>query len=464
MMFQAHTSKFSKVLSPKNIKQRGEHLLSAIDQVVKFDKWNLQEVQAYQFEKLKMLVFEAYHNVPLYWKKYHEAGFVPSSLNTMQDLYRIPLITKADLRNAGLRTIKNFARKEPVWLVSSSGSTGIPSRIYREEQALWHFMARSLVVYKNWCVGKPLANVLYITDLAAGSIDFALADLLQTTVMEKRILGSSCPTPELIHAIELFQPEFISSYPSTIRSIAIAMHRSGKIFNGLKLLHLTSEMLEQTTRSLINTVFPLAKIVETYTSSEAGIIAYSCAMHPSRFHIAETEVLFEVLDENGNPTNKMGQSVVTDLINHSTPMIRYCGLGDFATLDLTTCECGTTHRSIKALEGRISDSIVTPDGGLISPYLLIDAIEEIAGIYQFQIVQTSQKDLQIRLIYDVSSRSSEANVQGSVHDALKKVVPSMCIEVIFATSIIAKNNRHKIPLVISLSYAPNLSNLLSPLA
>ena len=456
MMFQTKTLRFAEIQSSKNINQRGELLLSAIDRVIAFDKLNQEEVQAYQFEKLKSLVFEAYHNVPLYWKKYHEVGFNPTSLKTMCDLNRIPLITKADLRKAGLRSIKNFARKEPVWLISSSGSTGIPSRIYREEQALWHFMARSLVVYKNWCAGKPLANVLYITDLAAGSIDFALADLLQTTVMEKRILGSSLPTPELLHAIELFQPEFISSYPSTIRSIAIAMHRSGKIFKGLKLLHLTSEMLEQSTRSLISTVFPHAKIVETYTSSEAGLIAYSCGTHPSRFHIAETEVLFEILDKNGNPTNKVGQSVVTDLINHSTPMIRYCGLGDYAEMDHTKCECGTTHRSIKALEGRISDSIITPYGELISPYLLIDVIEEIAGIYQFQIVQSDQNSLKIRIVHDVSSRSNQANVQTSVHDALKKVVPSMSINVEFVSTIKSENNRHKIPLVISLGFVPHL--------
>lgn len=455
-MFQTHPSRFAEIQSLKNIKQRGELLLSAIGRVVAFDKLNQKELQAYQFEKLKSLVSEAYHNVPMYWKKYHEAGFDPTSLNTMRDLNRIPLITKADLRNAGLRSIKNFAGKEPIWLFSSSGSTGVPSRIYREEQALWHFMARSLVIYKNWCVGKPLANVLYISDLAAGSIDFALANLLQTTVMEKRILGSSLPTPELIHAIELFQPEFISSYPSTIRSIAIVMHQYGKTFKGLKLLHLTSEMLEQTTRSLINTVFPHAKIVETYTSSEAGLIAYSCATHPSRLHIAETEVLFEILDNDGNPTNKVGQSVVTDLINHCTPMIRYCGLGDYAALDHTKCECGTTHRSIKTLEGRISDSIVTPDGGLISPYLLIDAIEEITGIYQFQIVQSSKNSLKIRIIHDISSRSNQANVQTSVHDALKKVVPSMCIEVDFVTTISSENNRHKIPLVVSLGFVPHL--------
>ncbi|MCY2940659.1 MAG: hypothetical protein NTV50_03205 [Planctomycetota bacterium] len=418
-MFQTQTSRFSEIQSPTNIKQRGELLLSAIDRVIAFDKLNQEELQAFQLEKLKSLVSEAYQNVPMYWKKYHEAGFDPHSLKTMGDLNRIPLITKADLRNAGLRSIKNFARKEPVWLLSSSGSTGVPSRIYREEQALWHFMARSLVIYKNWCAGKPLANVLYITDLAAGSIDFALADLLQTTVMEKRILGSNLPTQELIHAIELFQPEFISSYPSTIRSIAIAMHRCGKIFKGLKLLHLTSEMLEQTTRSLITTVFPHAKIVETYTSSEAGLIAYSCGAHPS---------------------------------NHCTPMIRYCGLGDYAALDHTNCECGTTHRSIKTLEGRISDSIVTPDGGLISPYILIDAIEEIPGIYQFQIVQSSKNKLKIRIIHDISSRSNQANVQTSVHDALKKVVPSMIIDVNFVTTISSENNRHKIPLVVSLGF------------
>ena len=65
-MFQTNPSRFSQIQSPKNINQRGELLLSAIERVVAFDKLNQEELQAYQFEKLKSLVSEAYHNAVSY--------------------------------------------------------------------------------------------------------------------------------------------------------------------------------------------------------------------------------------------------------------------------------------------------------------------------------------------------------------------------------------------------------------
>ncbi len=58
-MFQTLPSRFAEILSPKNIKQRGELLLSAIDRVIALDKLNQDELQAYQFKKLKSLVSEA---------------------------------------------------------------------------------------------------------------------------------------------------------------------------------------------------------------------------------------------------------------------------------------------------------------------------------------------------------------------------------------------------------------------
>src|SRR5205085_201814 len=104
----------------------------------------------------------------------------------------------------------------------------------------------------------PIADVLYFLDLTLGKIDHALADLLRTTVPQGRILDSSATPAAMMAAIERFSPEFISTYPSTLRNVAVTMDRQGKTNARPRLLHLTSEMLDARTRSLLERVFPRA--------------------------------------------------------------------------------------------------------------------------------------------------------------------------------------------------------------
>ncbi len=49
-----------------------------------------------QLERIKYLVSLAYEKVPLYRRKYREAGFEPGDLKTWEDYYRLPIITKDD--------------------------------------------------------------------------------------------------------------------------------------------------------------------------------------------------------------------------------------------------------------------------------------------------------------------------------------------------------------------------------
>ena len=426
---------------------QGVRLREAVEVVACRRNWTHRQLRDHQLTALQSLLTDAQANVPFYREKYRAAGFEASRLRSLEDLIAVPVVSKSELRNASLGSLKNAGHSEPVRLFSSSGSTGTPSRHYREERALWHSMARSLAIYFDWCGGKPLGNALYFIDLAPGSIDLALADLLRTTVMESQILPSSAASEELVDAVERHQPEFLSSYPSTLRNVAIAMRKRGRVWNGLRLLHLTSEMLDAGTRGLLAKVFPNARIVETYTSSEAGLIASTCPKHDDRLHIAEDGILLEIVDAEGRPTDGVGEIVVTDLTNRSTPFLCYRGLGDFGRWGPTECDCGSIFRSIRQLEGRLADSIRTPNGDWLSPFALIDAIEDLPGIFQFQIVQEHETELFVRIIPEVAS-SNEA-LRGAITRALHNLVPGIAVRVEFVRVIPSENARHKVPLVIS---------------
>lgn len=425
------------------IRARGRRLHAALDQVIEQRRWSTPKRRAHQWRTLRSLVQHAYDHIPLYQRLFARAGFTPSMLDDWDDLSKIPLLTKDDLRTAAKPCLIAKDSHEDIRWLSSSGSTGIPASIARSENSLWHYMACNTALFYDWCHGRPLTNGLYLVDMSRDSIDFAAADLLRTTVPASRILSVHDPVSKLTSELLSALPEFISSYPSTLRSISLDLRSQNRVVKETQLIHLTSEMLDPHTRRLLAQVFPNARLIETYTSTEGGLVAWQC-MHDARWHIAETNVLCEIVDDSGSPTTGLGHIVITDLTNTATPILRYRGLGDLARWEPEPCPCGTTARSIRHIEGRSAAMLRARSGALISPYVIINAIEEVPGLAQYQIVQNQPGRLEVRVIAE--SDTQQHRIKSALEAALSHEAD---LQITFVSHIAPPVGSHKVPLVIS---------------
>ncbi|MEI7948085.1 MAG: hypothetical protein WCJ02_15395 [bacterium] len=427
---------------------REQRLMSALDRVAAFQKWGRRDILDFQLKSLQSLVLHAFETVPFYREKYTAAGFRPEELHSLDDLARIPILTKDELRRADPEQLKSTRVTGTAYLLASSGSTGIPGRIWRDEESLWQVTARNLVWYYDICNRKPLDNALYFVDLAPDSIDCLLSDFLRTLVSEERLVSVTEQTPVLIEKIDEFQPDFISSYPSTMRNIAFLLRERNETFEPLQLLHLTAEMLDLRTRLLLEKVFPNARIIESYTSTEAGLVAYPCK--DGRLHLTEESGIYEILDDAGHATDEQGQLVVTDLTNQATPIIRYEGLGDYCRWAKADCACASAFRSISHLEGRAAESLLLADGTRLSPYMLTNAMEEVEGICQYQVIQYAVDDFELLVVRDKLGTSAETEIDASLRQILARIAGDTCLcRVNFVERILPKPGAHKVPLVIS---------------
>ena len=431
---------------------RAEHLLAALDAVIARRGWDRRQIEEFQLHALQRLTAHAFEHVPLYRRKFEAAGFHPRQLQSLADLHLIPLLDKQELRAAATELPSPLAGEGSVrgtarWLCSS-GSTGVPAGIYRDEESLWHFTACNMALYYQWCEERPIDRVLYIVDLTPGTIDFALADLLahhgdRGTAGLGVGAGGGVDRKDFrlragVHLLVSFHD----------RSIAIALDRRGRRYPRLRLLHLTSEMLDGRTRQLLAGVFPQARLVETYTSTEAGLIAYPCP-HGGRWHLTEDAAIYEILDPAGQPTEGLGEIVVTDLTNWSSPIIRYRGLGDFCRPAAGPCPCGSPLRAIAHLEGRRADSLFRGDGTAVSPYTVTNLLETIAGIYQFQVLQQAVGQFEVAWCRSRSASQSEEEIDAAIHRAMRAAVHEQprC-HVQFTPQIDPPPGAHKVPLVI----------------
>lgn len=438
---------FLERLTRPLLADREPRLIAACREVAAWRRQSRPQWQADQLVALRALVEEACEQLPFYRDKYRAAGFRPSDLRSWADLERIPLLTKHELREAGPQRLAPRAG-DGVRLLSSSGSTGVSLRIYRNEASLWTFMASTMAQYLEWCEGQPIADVLYCVDLATDSIDFAMADLLRTIAPEQRILPVTLPATDLLAQLDDLRPRFISTYPSTLRAVAVELHRRGRTLDRLRLAHLTSETCDQRTRQLLAEVFPRARVVETYTSTEAGLIAFQCHVSGT-WHVAEQGLIAEIVDDDGRPTRGLGRLVLTDLTNRATPIVRYAGLGDLCQWHDAACACGTELRSLARLAGRVAELIVLPDGTAISPYVVTNALEELPGIYQFQVVQHAATAFEVLIVRERGS-ASDADVRATVADRLRAALGiELTCEARVVEQILPRPGAHKVPLVVS---------------
>ena len=86
-----------------------------------------EELERLQLLRLQETVKRVYEKVPAYRKKMEDAGVTPDDIVSLDDLRRLPFVTKQDMRDNypfGLFAVK---KDELVRIHASSGTTGKPT-------------------------------------------------------------------------------------------------------------------------------------------------------------------------------------------------------------------------------------------------------------------------------------------------------------------------------------------------
>ena len=83
-----------------------------------------EQIREWQDERLTKQVKHVYDNVPYYRAKMEEVGLVPEDIKSMDDLHKLPFLTKEDLREAYPYGLLAVPLSDCVRIQSTSGTTG----------------------------------------------------------------------------------------------------------------------------------------------------------------------------------------------------------------------------------------------------------------------------------------------------------------------------------------------------
>lgn len=379
---------------------------------------SLEELRRFQDKNLRKIVRYAY-TVPLYHRKYREHGVHPEDIRGIDDLKKLPFITKQDIRDNYPDNIipTNFDKKHG-FLLSTSGSTGKPVFIYYDLFSAIKYVEGFVRMLKAYGGKWNKSKIVLIVDTKEGTVENAafqesilpfISKFVKTDNIKYLYVGD--PIDKLVREVNEFNPDYIGSDPHMLREFA-RYKNNGEAENINPTLIFSSEaMLDSYTRKYIEKAFD-TKVLDTYGATEAGPMAFEC-INDSGYHVNSDFVILEALDDENHdvPYDTPGKLVVTRLYGEGTPIIRYTGVEDIITPMEPISSCPITSEMIRNIGGRSIELIHLPNGKTLAPFHVTTIPAMVMDEYnsykikQFQIIQHTIDDIEILVVIDEKLRN-----------------------------------------------------------
>ncbi|WP_445397789.1 phenylacetate--CoA ligase PaaK [Zobellella sp. An-6] len=320
---------------------------------------SVDELRSLQLARLQKTLHHAYENVPMYKRKFDEAGVHPSDCKTLEDLNKFPFTTKQDLRDNYPFGLFAVPMEKIVRLHASSGTTGKPTVVgYTQHDIdVWaDVVARSLRA--AGLSARDKIHVAYGYGLFTGGMGAHYgAERLGATVIPM----SGGQTEKQAQLIQDFQPDAIMVTPSYCLNIIDELERQmggSASACSLRVGVFGAEPWTNGMRAEIEQRLGIDAL-DIYGLSEVmgPGVAMECLASKDGPTIWEDHFYPEIINsENGAvlADGELGELVFTTITKEGLPVIRY------RTRDLTRLLPGSarTMRRMDKITGRSDDMLI----------------------------------------------------------------------------------------------------------
>ena len=318
-----------------------------------------EQLQQLQVEKLRKTI-EVCLNSPFYGKRLGELGITPESIQTVEDIRKIPFTTKADLRDNYPFGLVGGNMEEAIRIHSSSGTTGHPTVVVysRHDIDSWS----NMIARNMYMVGCRKSDVFQNSSgygMFTGGLGFQYgAEALGATTVPAAAGNSK----RQIMFIKDFGTTCLHAIPSYAIRLAEVFREEGVDPASTKLhtLFIGAEPHTDEQRRRIERLLGV-KAYNSFGMTEMNGpgVAFECKEQDG-MHLWEDNYIVEIVNPDTLepvPDGEIGEMVLTTLDRTMMPILRY------RTRDLTRiipgqCKCGRTHRRIDRIKGRTDDMFI----------------------------------------------------------------------------------------------------------
>lgn len=381
------------------------------------------EISALQLERLKWSLGHAYRNVPMYKKRFDDAGVHPDDLKELKDLAKFPFTYKNDLRDNYPFGLFAVPRQEIIRVHASSGTTGKPTVVGYTKSDIdnWaDLVARSLRaagLRKGDMVHNAYGYGLFTGGLGA---HYGIERLGATVVP----MGGG-QTEKQVGLITDFKPDGIMVTPSYMLNILEQFNKQGMDprESSLAVGVFGAEPWTDAMRREVEDAFDM-HAVDIYGLSEimGPGVANECVETKDGPVIWEDHFYPEIINpETGEvcKDGEQGELVFTTLTKEGLPMIRY------RTRDLSRLLPGTARsmRRMEKITGR-SDDMMILRGVNVFPTQIEEQVMATGGLapyFQIELFRAGRMDAMRVLVEVVPTAANEASRRAAERMLVKRI-------------------------------------------
>jgi phenylacetate-CoA ligase len=317
------------------------------------------QIRAWQDERLVKTVKHVYNNVPYYRNLMDKKGVLPDDIKSVDDLHKLPFLTKDDLRDAYPYGLLAMPLTDCVRIHSTSGTTGrrVVAFYTQHDIDLWDdCCARALVA-----AGATKDDIVHVSygyglftggfGLNGGSHKLGSLTLPMSSGNTERQIQFMC---DLGSTILCCTPSYAAYLGETI--CEQGLQDKIKLKAGIFGAEAWSEEMRQDIQNKLG-----IKAYDIYGLTEISGpgVSFECS-EQTGMHINEDHFIAEIIDPNTGevlPEGEKGELVFTSITKEAFPLLRY-RTRDICVLSREKCSCGRTHVKMTKPMGRSDDMLI----------------------------------------------------------------------------------------------------------
>lgn len=320
----------------------------------------VEEMKKLQSEKLVKQVRHVYENVAYYRDLMDKKGVKPEDIHGIEDLHKLPFLTKADLRDAYPYGLLAKPLDECVRIQSTSGTTGrrVVAFYTQHDIDLWEdCCARAIVAAGG--TNKDVCQVAYGYGLFTGGPGLNGGS---HRVGCLTLPMSSGNTDRQIQFITDLNATILCCTPSYAAYIGESMKEKGYKPEDIPLkagIFGAEPWTEEMRRGIEEVLGIKAYDIYGLTETSGPGVSFECS-EQTGMHINEDHFLAEIIDPDTGevlPEGSKGELVFTSLDKEAFPLLRY-RTRDICVLSRKPCSCGRTHIKMSKPMGRTDDMLI----------------------------------------------------------------------------------------------------------
>ena len=310
-----------------------------------------EQILAWQNERLVKQVKNVWDNVPYYRKKMEEKGLTPEDIKGVDDLHKLPFLTKDDLREAYPYGLKARPLSDCVRIQSTSGTTG--------RRVVAFYTQHDIDLWEDCCARAIVAAGGTKDDVCQVSYGYGLFTGGSGLNGGSHKVGcltlpmSSGNTDRQLQFMVDLEATILCCTPSYAAYLGESIEERGikdqiKLKAGIFGAEAWSEEMRQDIQKKLG-----IKAYDIYglTETSGPGVAFECC-EQTGMHINEDHFIAEIIDPNTGEVLPDGS-----ITKEAFPLLRY-RTKDICVLTRKKCSCGRTHVKMSKPMGRSDDMLI----------------------------------------------------------------------------------------------------------